>query len=299
VSEPVESLLAGIVGPVSSLRRLSGGASRETWAFEADGRAMILQRGGPAAERLDVALQASLLRAAASGGVPVPAVIASEKDWAIVEHVEGETIARKILRDDAFVEARARLVEQAGSALARIHQIPAPDGLDAGDQLERWAAILHAMEPARPALEFGLRWLATHTPKGSERALVHGDFRLGNWVVGPDGLRAVLDWELAHVGDPLEDLGWMCVKAWRYGSPLPAAGLAEREELWDAYERASGRSIDRAAARWWEIFGTVRWGIICLVQAERHLSGAERSVELASIGRRVSAVEWDLLEMLP
>ena len=128
--------------------------------------------------------------------------------------------------------------------------------------------------------------------------LLHGDFRLGNLIVGPDGLRAVLDWELTHAGNPAEDLGWLCVKAWRFGGGPPVAGLGSREELLAAYRAAGGADISLEELRWWEILGTLRWGVICLTQAWAHLSGAHRSVELAAIGRRVCEQEWDLLLLL-
>jgi len=117
--------------------------------------------------------------------------------------------------------------------------------------------------------------------------------------VDHDGLAAVLDWELAHLGDPVEDLGWFCVRAWRFGSPLPAGGVATREALVEAYETASGRPVDLDALRWWELLGTLKWGVICVMQAFGHLSGATRSVELATIGRRVCENEWDVLGLLP
>ena len=128
---------------------------------------------------------------------------------------------------------------------------------------------------------------------------MHGDFRNGNLIVGADGLRAVIDWELAHAGDPMEDLGWLCVKSWRFGGAQPVGGFGTRADLFAAYERVSGRAIDPDVAQWWEVFGTVRWGVICIVQAMRHLSGAERSVELATIGRRVAEVEHDVMLLLP
>jgi hypothetical protein len=128
--------------------------------------------------------------------------------------------------------------------------------------------------------------------------LVHGDFRLGNLIVGPEGLRAVIDWERVHVGNPAEDLGWLCVKAWRFGAAAPVAGLGSREELLTAYLAAGGAHLSLDELRWWEMLGTLRWGAICLAQAQAHLSGAHRSVELAAIGRRVCEQEWDLLLML-
>jgi hypothetical protein len=150
-----------------------------------------------------------------------------------------------------------------------------------------------------PAFELAFRWLGENRPPRSAQGVVHGDFRNGNLIVGAGGIRAVLDWELAHLGDPLEDLGWLCVKAWRFGSPLPVGGFGTVEQLVGAYEAAGGTRVDPDALRWWEVLGTLRWGVICIVQTMTHLSGALRSVELAAIGRRVCEVEWDLLELLP
>jgi hypothetical protein len=129
--------------------------------------------------------------------------------------------------------------------------------------------------------------------------VVHGDFRTGNLLVDRRGLAAVLDWELAHLGDPLEDLGWFCVRAWRFGSPKPAGGFGTRARLVAAYEAHGGGPVDPAVLRWWEVMGTLSWGVICLIQAATHLSGASRSVELAAIGRRVAETELDLLRLLP
>jgi hypothetical protein len=128
--------------------------------------------------------------------------------------------------------------------------------------------------------------------------VVHGDFRLGNVLVGDRGLAAVLDWELAHVGDPAEDLGWLCVRAWRFGGAAPVAGLGEREDLLAGYAAAGGRPIDPGVLRWWEVLGTLRWGAICMLQAQVHLSGGSRSVELAAIGRRTCEAEYDLWLLL-
>jgi aminoglycoside phosphotransferase (APT) family kinase protein len=129
--------------------------------------------------------------------------------------------------------------------------------------------------------------------------VVHGDFRNGNLMVGPDGIRAVLDWELVHAGDAMEDLGWLCVKAWRFGNvDLPVGGFGRYEQLIDAYEDEAGRPLDRQALRWWEVLGTVKWGVMCIMQATAHTSGAVRSVELAAIGRRVCENEWDLLGLI-
>ncbi|MDX6432679.1 MAG: hypothetical protein QOE54_5045, partial [Streptosporangiaceae bacterium] len=195
---------------------------------------------------------------------------------------------------------RPLLAAQCGEILAAIHRIPAGavPGLDASDQLGTWQALLEATGRPHPALELAVRRLELQRPPQGRTAVVHGDFRHGNFIVGPDGLRAVLDWELAHLGDPLEDLGWLCVKAWRFGSPLPVGGFGGYEQLVGAYEKAAGVRVDRHALRWWEMFGILKWAVVCVMQAERHLSGGERSIELAALGRRVAENEWDLLRML-
>ncbi len=310
------AVLSGALGKpmtIGDLARLPGGASRETWSFTAgDGegaaRKLVLRRDPPRAAPSGLRLEAALLRAAASAHVPVPAVVVSGDETAglgatfmIMEFIEGETIPRRILRDEQWAEVRPLLAAQCGQALAAIHRIPAVEipGLAGGDPLEQLRGLLDRLGQPHPAFELGLRWLAETRPPRSAETVVHGDFRNGNLIVGPDGIRAVLDWELAHRGDPLEDLGWLCVKAWRFGSSLPVGGFGTVDQLVTAYEGAGGRAVDESVLRWWQVLGTLRWGIICIVQALTHTTGAVRSVELAAIGRRVCEVEWDLLELLP
>ncbi|MBS1836732.1 MAG: phosphotransferase family protein [Actinobacteria bacterium] len=311
-------MLRAPTGPdviVEDLVRLSGGASRETWAFTVRSRnaevtrSLVLQReraGGSATSR-QMGVQAELLRAAADAGVPVPGLVAIDADGSmlgapamVMERVEGETIARRILRDDAYGTARGQLTGQVGAALAALHRtdVSRLDGLDEVDQLAQMGELLDLLGAPHPAFEIGLRHLRATRPPTRGSGLVHGDFRMGNLVVCHDGLRAVLDWELAHIGDPAEDLGWFCVRAWRFGSPLSAGGVGSVEELVDAYVRAGGVAVSVEEVRWWEAFGTLRWGVICIMQAAAHLTGMSRSVELAAIGRRVAENEEDLLEIL-
>ena len=302
LSTMLSQLLDG--AEVHGLHRLSGGASRETWRFEADGRPLILQRQRAGDER-DMLIEAGVVRAAGRGGAPVPELLdARRRDdgmaFMVLEAVDGETIARKILRDDEFATARPRLVADFGAALARIHALDVESipGLLRTDQVEYYTGVLDGLGQPHPVLELVRNWLLDFRPASSRTSLVHGDFRLGNMIVGPEGLRAVIDWELAHLGDPMEDLGWLCVKAWRFGATPPVAGLGEYEELFSAYEAAGGSSIDPAVVHWWEVLGTWKWAIMCIVQASAHLSGAARSHELAAIGRRVCENEFDLLAML-
>jgi aminoglycoside phosphotransferase (APT) family kinase protein len=267
---------------IRDLHRLTGGASRETWAFESGDRALIYRRGA------GVGREAVAIRAAALAGVPEPEVIAFGEDWAVMERVPGETIARRILR------TRPRLGRQCGEILARIHSIEL-DGLSSSDALTDLRSMIGGFSDLSPALELGLDFLVRNRPPAARECVLHGDFRLGNLVVSEHGIAAVLDWELVHRGDPMQDLGYLCVRAWRFGGELPVGGFGEYEELFDAYERASGFDVDRDAVRWWELFGTVWWGAACMLQAWRHLSGSERSVELAAIGRRVWEQEYDVL----
>jgi len=260
-----------------------------------------------------------VLRAAAAAGVPVPRVHWCEDDPAVLDapffvmdFVAGETLARRLLRDAEYAPARAALPEQLAAALARIHAIdveraglsflPAPSAGEAPAQAElaRYEQIFRAIAPEpHPALELGLRWLGARLPAPRRRTLVHGDFRVGNVIFGPEGLRAVLDWELAHVGDPADDIGWLCVRAWRFGADAnPVGGLCDRARFFAAYERAGGGPVDPAVVRWWEVFGNLKWAIMCIMQAKTFLDGAVKSVELASLGRRVAEMELELLDLM-
>lgn len=289
-------------GRISDLHRLSGGASRETWQFACDGQPLILQRQRTGDMR-DMGVEVDVLRAARSAGVPVPEVIAASRDasdvgaaFMVLIHVEGETIARKILRDAEFAGARSRLARDCADALARLHAIDpnAVPNLPSLDQVQQYRDTLDGLGYPHPAFELAFRWLEAHRPPHGRTSIVHGDFRLGNLMVGREGLRSVLDWELAHVGDPHEDLGWLCVKAWRFGSPRPVAGVGEYGDLLGAYAEAAGVTVDSDVVRWWEVLGTLKWGIMCIVQAESHLGGSIRSHEMAAIGRRVCENEHDL-----
>jgi aminoglycoside phosphotransferase (APT) family kinase protein len=303
---------------VAELRRLSGGASQETWAFSAllpqGGRRLILRRAPRSDYQHETAagleVEAAVIDAVARAGVPVPElqhVLVPEDGLGrgfITAHVEGETIARKILRDAVFAAIRPELAFEFGQILARIHAtpwqaLPALRLADTPETVELFRRGLDRVSP-RPVFELAFCWLQDNMPAAiREQRLVHGDFRNGNLIIAPDGVRAVLDWELTHLGDPMEDLGWLCVTPWRFGAiDAPVGGLGQREQLYAGYAAAAGEAVDPSRVRWWEVAGSLRWGINCAEMVALFRDGTDRSVERAMIARRASENEIDLLRLL-
>jgi aminoglycoside phosphotransferase (APT) family kinase protein len=305
----------GIAGAV----RLSGGASQETWSFDivrpAGNIGAILRRapqgyGAAPARAAGLNAEATLMQLAHDAGVPSPRVlhVLQPQDELgtgfIMQRVDGETIARKILRDDQFAQARPKLARQLGDVLAGIHGLPLPRlpelrRMTATKEIAEFEQDYHTFGWPRPVFELALRWLRDRDPGPSEEVtLVHGDFRHGNLIIGPDGVRAVLDWELAHLGDPMEDLGWICVNSWRFGEiDKPVGGFGAREDLFAGY-RSAGRRVDPDRVMFWEVMGTLRWGLMCCGMMQRFRSSPEHSIERAMIGRRASETEIDLLRLL-
>lgn len=321
--------LAPLLAPggerATGLRRLTGGASLETWAFdvrgagegEGAGRPLILRRrgGGPEAEVFETSLplpiEAKLLQAAETAGAPVARLVRDciEADGLgeayVVERVAGETLGRRIAADPAFAPARAVLGRQCGETLARIHAIdlsalPPLETQDARAVLARYADIYRKSSGPRPVMEAALRWMEARLPEPIAPRLVHGDFRNGNLMVDPDtGLTAVLDWELAHLGDPAEDLGWLCVNSWRFGVTHRAVGgFADLETLLEAYRVAGGEPLSVERVRFWQAVGTFKWAVVTMMMYRTFATGASRSVERAVIGRRLSECEVDLLALM-
>jgi aminoglycoside phosphotransferase (APT) family kinase protein len=316
VREALGDALGADPGPLE-LSHVPGGASRETFLVAAEAGRWVLRRDPPGGQSF-VPLDAefAVVQTVSAAGVAVPRPLLIEPEGGrfgtagyLMDHVEGTSVAPRVLRRDAYATARSRLPAELGAALARIHSVEL-DGL-AGIQsagpdparaaCELWEGELDRIGEPLPALEAGLRWLRLHPPGPPERsALVHGDFRLGNFIVDERGLRAVIDWELCHAGDPAEDVGWLCIRSWRFGNDdRPVAGLGALEEFLDAYEAAGGTRPSPERLRWWEAMGNVKWAAICARQASDHLTGRRRSHELASLGRRICEPEWDLLELVP
>ncbi|NEW93782.1 phosphotransferase family protein [Rhodopseudomonas sp. BR0M22] len=318
LARSVRRWCAGATG-IRAAAQLSGGASQETWSFvieRPDGDiAAILRRSPPGygsvsgrAAGLDV--EAELMRLAYEAGVPSPQVlhVLTEADALgagfVMRRVDGETIPRKILRDDEFADARPKLARQIGTILAGLHGIdsaalPPLRTISSTEEIGLLRDDYRSMGWPRPVFELALRWLSQNDPGVSKAVtLVHGDFRHGNLIIGADGVRAVLDWELAHRGDPMEDLGWICVNSWRFGEiDKPVGGLGSREDMFAGYEAAGG-TVDPDRVKFWEVMGTLRWGIMCCGMMQRFRQGPDHSMERAMIGRRSSETEIDLLRLL-
>jgi len=315
----IASWFPGATG-IDRLARLSGGASQETWSFDvihpSGTVAVILRRapegyGAAPGRAAGLEAEAILMQRAFEAGIPSPRVryVLGPQDGLgsgfIMDRLEGETIPRKILRDAEFAAARDALTAQLGKAIAGIHaldrsRLPDLRTMTVAGEIGDLAAEYASFDWPRPVFDLALRWLRDNAPASSEAVtLVHGDFRHGNLIVGAEGLRAVLDWELAHLGDPMEDLGWICVNSWRFGEiDKPVGGLGTREDLFAAYEAASGRTVDVARVMFWEVLGTLRWGIMCCGMMQRFRAGPDHSMERAMIGRRASETEIDLLRLL-
>ncbi len=316
LTDALNRLAPGLGGALAAPpRRLSGGPSQETWAFEAGDRPLILlQRpNGMTAvpERTaGLAVEAALIQAAEAAGAPVPEVvhICAAGDGLgeayVMGRVEGETLGRRIVRDAAFVAVRPALARRCGEVLAAIHAVPL-DGLpplprsDPTAELDKYEAIYRHSGAERPIFELAFKRLRRVAPPVTPPALVHGDFRNGNLMIHPErGLAAVLDWELAHIGDPAADLGWLCVNSWRFGGDRPVGGFGSYADLLAGYAAAGGRPIPLDRVLYWQTLGSLKWGVMCLIMYGAYASGTDPSVERAMIGRRVSETEIDLMNLL-
>lgn len=309
---------------LKSCDRLSGGASQETYRLLIETvdtvypLAMRRSRDGAQASETSNApgldMEANLFSLARSTGIPEPEIfhVLDERDGIgegfIMEWVEGEALVAKIARSLEFAEDRKTLARQCGENMAKIHAIDLQKtGLSqhlaevTPEQfvLETWTKY-QEFDTNQPMLDYSARWLLENLPTVDRLSLVHNDFRNGNLMVRPgEGVVAVLDWELAHIGDPMRDLGWLCTSSWRFGvAELPVGGFGRREDLFAGYEAVSGKKVDPQHVKFWEVFGSFWWAVTCLGMVDMYRQGSDASVERLAIGRRSSEGQVDCVNLL-
>jgi aminoglycoside phosphotransferase (APT) family kinase protein len=260
--------------------------------------------------QMSLGTEAELLRVAGRHGVAVPRVLhvlrPADKlgEGYLMSRERGEALPFRLLVEQRYAQARARFAFECGQTLGRIHQIPVaqlPAGLrdqSIAEQLARTQQLLDEFGNASPVHQLALNWLREHQPPEGPRSLVHGDFRMGNLLLDESALVAVLDWELAHVGNPVEDLGYLCCNVWRFGREPPVGGCGDYEDLLAGYRAVTGSAPPLDQIHYWQVFGTLGWGLVCLTMIELYRSGQDRSLERAAVGRRLSESEIDLLVLL-
>ena len=299
---------------IKNLVPLTGGASADInrIIFE-DNKEFIVRRSvvkDKAVMAIPKNMEAKIQKIVKEYGAPVPEIIMEFSEGAeigegyVMQSVGGETIPRKILRDDSYKNIRNKLPYEIGKSLAQIHKTKLEklqdlEKITFSESLEKLFVIYESFDQPQPVFDLAFKWLENQKILDYEEVLVHGDYRFGNFIISEKKLESIIDWELAHIGNPMEDLGWLCVRSWRFGNVNKrAAGLGDVDDLIAGYESNSKIKIDKSQLDMWQLYGSLKWGIICMVQTFAHLSGAVKSLEKAAIGRRVSETEFDLMNMI-
>lgn len=309
---------------IDRLQRLGGGAIQENYALDlqieggpyAGQQSWVLRTDSPSslAISLSRAEEFAVLQSAFSAGAKVPEPLWLHrdngqlgKDFYLMRRVDGQAGGRALVRSELSSGQRAELLVQLGASLAALHAVkppqkglaflPTPSNSPALMRIDQYRHLLDQLQQPQPTLEWALRWLELNAPHGRVVRLVHGDFRTGNYMVEGAVLTGILDWEFAGWSAPEEDIGWFCARCWRFGAlQREAGGIGQLDDLLRGYEQDAEYTVDRASLPYWRIMATVRWAIIALLQAERHLSGEQRSLELALTGRMLPEIELDLLD---
>jgi len=324
--EKLAAALARSLSGFNSLvkaERLSGGASQETYRVEIEtqgGQRTLAMRRAPGGEKVEptpghpgLDVEALLMQSAKAAGVPEPEVfhVLDDEDQLgdgfIMEWLDGVTLGARVVRSPELDQVRPKLAHKCGEVLARIHAIDLQASglgeklsvLSPGEYVEQTWERYRLFDTPQPMIDYAGRWLNEHLPDGYSPTLVHNDFRNGNIMFSPDGVVAVLDWEVAHVGDPMRDLGWICTNSWRFGrTDLPVGGFGTYEDLFAGYESVTGAPVDRERVKFWEVFGSFWWAIGCLGMAEHYRTGPDQTVERPAIGRRSSECQVDCVNLL-
>jgi len=309
--------LTGRAAKLTSYRRLTGGASMETWHLTYGEQDMILRRMPDGAEdvnivyRIPLSTEVGAIRAAVKAGVTTPDIIGEliPQDGLgggfMMHCVEGEALPYKIFKNTIYTTAIASLTESCAAELSHIHSVPQeafPKGIvdeSTTELLDRLETDYRKHGEAVPVFELAFHSLRENMPETSERVLLHGDFRMGNLMISSQGISGVLDWELAHIGDPAQDLGYMCTPSWRFGNyAKTVGGFGDLDTLIMAYNRVSGRSISKSSVKYWMVYSSLWWGICCLNMIGIWREGIDRALERTVIGKRMSEVEIDVLMLL-
>ena len=308
---------------LTKAERLSGGASQETYRIEIDsdsGSRILAMRRAPGGEKVEptpghpgLDVEALLMQSARDVGVPEPEVyhvLQDEDDLGdgfIMEWLDGIALGARVVRSPELEDIRPRLAFLCGEILAKLHSIDLEktgldkrlDVIEPAQYIEQTWQRYKDFDTAQPMIDYAGRWLLDHCPDEVEVALVHNDFRNGNIMFSPEGVVAVLDWEVAHIGDPMRDLGWICTNSWRFGrSDLPVGGFGTYEDLFAGYESITGTPVDAERVKFWEVFGSFWWAIGCLGMAEHYRTGPDQTVERPAIGRRSSECQIDCVNLL-
>lgn len=303
---------------IDLLEPMSGGAVQENWALdvELDGRPRhwVLRTDAVATvrESLARAQEFAVLKIAHEANVLAPEPLFLCDDPAVIgrlffimERLPGVAGGHRLTRDPKLVPDARRLAGELAANLARLHRItPGHAGLEflptmlARDCIAHYRGYLDTLSRPYPALEWGLRWCEINAPQREDTTLIHRDYRTGNYLVHDGHLTSLLDWEFSAFGNPLEDIGWLCARAWRFARPdLEVGGIAGLADFVPHYEQLSGRRVMPGDLRYWQVMAHVRWAIIALQQVERHLSGAQRSLELALTGHTIGQSELEILNL--
>jgi aminoglycoside phosphotransferase (APT) family kinase protein len=306
--QPALSELLGRDVQISEPVLLAGGASKEAWAVDADGERLLVRRAAASVihrHTLSLRDELAVLEAAHAAGVKAPRPYGYIPDLAgreafVMERLEGETIGRRIVQKEELARAREALPVQMAEELAKIHAIPAERvSFLPQSRLEQMADELEEVDEPHAAIELGLLWLRENRPPARPLVFTHGDYRIGNLVVGDGGLVGVLDWEFAHLDDPVRDMAFSLVRAWRFGVPEKRlGGVGDVEPYLERYNELTNLDVRPAELDYWELAGNVAWAIGCLTQMQRHLTGLDRSVELAILGRLGVEVEYEIVNLL-
>ena len=303
---------------ILKLERMSGGAVQENWALdvEVDGRLAhwVLRTDAAATvrESLSRAQEFAVLEAMQAAHVlaPRPLFLCADpaitgRSFFVMERLPGVAAGHRVTREGSLVPDPARLTRQLAANLARVHRIAPPQPelaflptMHARDNIAHYRRYLDTHSEGHPVLEWGLRWCERNAPSREETTFIHRDYRTGNYLVHEGRLAGVLDWEFPAFGNPLEDIGWLCARCWRFARPdLVVGGIAAMEDFLPEYERESGRTVTAKGLVYWQVMAHLRWAVIALQQTARHLSGIEPSLELALTGHILGDLELEILNL--